>query len=261
MGKQLGETVRKVGVEGALDTLGGVSALGGAAMSFIEAARQRKLQLQAEKEAAKAFEEAKRQISVNPFEALAVNKQPYEFQREALLSSGAQATEAGAESERGVAATAGRVQLAQNEAQQGIQTAMSKEMSDLDKLTAEEETNIKSELAGLSLEEAKGYQEQAAEAKKARAQSIEGATKSITTAGQKAISTFVPLYLKNKGIDPTTGLPIQSAGTAETGRPAMPNANQGFGGFGTVLSAAQQAALLSSEEGKKLFQQNPFLIH
>jgi hypothetical protein len=261
MGEGLAKTVGKMGgVEGLLGGLGAAAGVAGTVFSFAEAARQRRLQFQAEKKAAEALQEAKRQINVNPFEALAINKQPYEFQREALLASGAQATEAGAESERGVAATAGRVQFAQNEAQQGIQTAMSKEMTDLDKLAAEEEANIKRDLASISLAETEGYQAQAKAAQEARVKSIEGGMKSATSAVKGAVQTFVPLYLRNKGIDPATGLPIQSESGSVDRTAEMSNVNRGMDGMGAILAAAKQAALLSTPEGKKLFEANPFII-
>jgi hypothetical protein len=47
------------------------------------------------------------------YDALGIQKTPYELEREAMLSAGAQATEAARESERGVAATAGRVYAGQ----------------------------------------------------------------------------------------------------------------------------------------------------
>lgn len=174
--------------------VGAALAIGGATLSFIQASKELKLQRQAEEDARKAFEEAKKQININPFDALAINKEPYELERQALLSQGAQAIAAGQEGDRGAAATAGRVQMAQNEAQAGQRTAMGADMLNLEKMSAEEDANIKTQLAGLSLNEAQGYQAQAKEAKDARARAIQQGYQS----GAKALEyglTQVPLII------------------------------------------------------------------
>lgn len=177
--------------------VGGVIALGGAALSFIQASKEQKLQRQAEQDARKAFEEAKKQININPFDALAINKEPYELERQALLAQGAQAIAAGQEGDRGAAATAGRVQMAQNEAQAGQRTAMGADMLNLEKMSAEEDTNIKNELANLSLNEAQGYNAQAKEAKDARARAIQQGYQSGAKALEYGLEQ-VPLYLQGK---------------------------------------------------------------
>lgn len=177
--------------------VGGVIAIGGAALSFIQASKEQKLQRQAEQDARKAFEEAKKQININPFDALAINKEPYELERQALLAQGAQAIAAGQEGDRGAAATAGRVQMAQNEAQAGQRTAMGADMLNLEKMSAEEDTNIKNELANLSLNEAQGYNAQAKEAKDARARAIQQGYQSGAKALEYGLEQ-VPLYLQGK---------------------------------------------------------------
>ena len=111
---------------------------GSAGMSFVEAGKQRKLQQEAESEAAKALVEARKKLDVNYYANLGINKDPYELEREALVSAGAQAIQAGQESERGAAATAGRIQMAQQQGQRQIAGDMGAEMLALDKLTAQE---------------------------------------------------------------------------------------------------------------------------
>ena len=89
--------------------------------SFIQASKQKKLQKEAEAEADRALADARKKLDVNFYEGLSIQKEPYELAREALLSSGAQAIQAGVEgSERGAAATAGRVQMAQQQGQREI---------------------------------------------------------------------------------------------------------------------------------------------
>lgn len=163
--------------------------------SFIQAGKQRRLQQQAEADAAKAMADARKKLDVNYYESLAIQKEPYELEREALIAAGAQAIEAGRESERGAAAVAGRVQMAQQEGQAGIRTAMGKELSDLEKLTATEEGRLRDIGVQLDLEEVAGAQMAAAQAQeaaqKATAEGVQGVTSLI---GQAAAAA--PLYAK-----------------------------------------------------------------
>jgi len=108
-----------------------IAAIGSAAlstgMSFAQASKQRKLQQEAEAEAQKAFDEAKKTLDVNYLESLGIAKEPYELERESLLQAGAQALQAGVEGEtRGAAATAGRVLMAQQEQAAQQRAAMSR---------------------------------------------------------------------------------------------------------------------------------------
>ena len=165
--------------------------------SFVQASKQRKLMEQANADADKAMAEAREKLNVNFFESLAVQKEPYELQREALLSSGAQAIQAGVESGRGAAATAGRVQMAQNEAQAGVRTAMGEELSDLAKLTATEESRLRDIGVQLDLEEVAGAQQAASDAQRAAANATEAGIAGIQSMGSQAID-MAPLYGQNR---------------------------------------------------------------
>jgi len=117
------------------------------AMSFADANKQKKLQRQAEVEAKNAMAEARKKLDVNYYDELAIQKEPYELQREALLSAGAQAIQAGVEGEsRGAGATVGRVMMAQNEAQAGQRTAMGADQNRLAELSAAEESRLRDAL-------------------------------------------------------------------------------------------------------------------
>jgi len=83
--------------------------------SFSEANKAKKRQAKAEREAEKAMEDARRRTEVNVMEQLSIKKEPYEQQVMALLTQGQAGLQAGVEGDtRGTAATAGRVQMAQN---------------------------------------------------------------------------------------------------------------------------------------------------
>lgn len=177
------------------------AAVGGAAMSFKQAGDARAKAADATAAADKAIAEAKSKLDVNFYDALGIQKEPYELQREALLSQGAQAIQAAQEGEeRGAAATAGRIQMAQNEAQAGVRTAMGKELTDLSKLSAAEESRLRDVGAQISMSEAEGAQLARANyenlAGRAESQGMQG----LVNAGQSFASS-IPLYMKDVSFD------------------------------------------------------------
>jgi hypothetical protein len=180
--------------------IGGLAVSAGTAgMSFAQAKKQRNLQQQAKDDAQKAMQDARRALEVNYYDQLAVQKEPYELQREALLSQGAQAIQAGVEGEsRGAAAVAGRVAMAQNEAQAGIRTSMGKEMGDLAKLSAQEDSRLRDVGVQLDLAEAEGAQQAAADAGKAAAAATAQGMQSLGSAVQQGIQ-MAPLYGQDLG--------------------------------------------------------------
>lgn len=165
-------------------------------MSFAQAGKQRKAMRDAERDADEAMQQARKKLEVNVYDKLSIQKEPYELEREALLSQGAQAIQAGVESERGAAATAGRVQMAQQEGQAGIRTAMGQELSGLEKLSAQEEGRLRDVGLQLDLEEVAGAQLAAANAQELAAQATQQGMEGITSmAGQ--LAEFAPLYEKS----------------------------------------------------------------
>lgn len=168
---------------------------GSAGMSFAQAGKQRKLQREAQADAAKAMQEARKKLEVNFYDQLGIQKEPYELEREALLASGAQAIEAGVESERGAAATAGRVQLAQQQGQRQIAAAMGQEMLGLEKLSAQEESRLRDMGVQLDLGEVQGAQLAARDAQQAAAAATTQGVQSLQQLGQQAIQ-MAPLYGK-----------------------------------------------------------------
>jgi VIT1/CCC1 family predicted Fe2+/Mn2+ transporter len=184
-----------------------LASVGGAAMSFSQAGQAKAKAADATQAANKAIAEAKSKLDLNFYDTLGIQKEPYELQREALLASGAQAIEAGRESERGAAATAGRVQMAQNEAQAGVRTAMGQELTALEKLSAAEDSRLRDVGAQINLQEAEGAQLARANfetlAGQSRTQGMQGLVQ-----GSKSLVSTVPEFMKQKGIDPNTGLKI-----------------------------------------------------
>ena len=162
--------------------------------SFSEANKAKKRQAKAEREAEKAMEDARRRTEVNVMERLSIKKEPYEQQVMALLTQGQAGLQAGVEGEqRGAAATAGRVQMAQNLGQERVRTAMGQELQDIERAKVAEEARLLDMGAGLDLAEAEGYQQMAADAEKARAANIE---QGIAAFGNLATTSMenMPLY-------------------------------------------------------------------
>lgn len=165
-------------------------------LSFAQAGQQKKLQRRAEQEADAAMEAARGKLEVNFAEQMAIKKEGYELEREANLSAGAQALEAGVESDRGGAATAGRVLAAQQAGQAQTRAAMGDELTNIEAAIVEEDSRLRDLDVALDLEEVAGNQQKAADAQRAASASTQqGIQGAISTVGQ-AVS-MVPLYKQN----------------------------------------------------------------
>lgn len=165
-------------------------------MSFANAGKQRRLMREAETAADKAMQEARQKLEVNVYDKLAIQKEPYELQREAMLSQGAQALQAGVESERGAAATAGRIQMAANEGQGAIRTAMGQDLQQLEMLSAQEEGRLRDIGVQLDLEEVAGAQLAAANAQELGAQATAQGMEGLTSLGSQ-LAEKAPLFEKS----------------------------------------------------------------
>lgn len=187
-------------------TLGAVSAGVGLAttaattgMSFAQAGKQNRLRRQAEDEAAEAMAAARKKLDVNFYEQLAIQKEPYELEREAMLVQGAEALQAGVEGEqRGAAALAGRVQMAQQKGQRQIAAAMGQELMGLEKLTAAEESRLRDMGVDLDIRAAAGAQLAARDAREAANLATEQGMKGVTNFGRQ-VAQALPLYFKTEG--------------------------------------------------------------
>ena len=182
-------------------------AAGTTTASFIQAGDQKKKQKQAEADAAKAMADARKKTEVNFYEELAVNKEAYTAQREAMLSAGAQAIEAGKESQRGLAAAVARTQKAQEVGQAKIRQAEVADVNKLEQLVAKEESRLRDVNIQLDLGEAAGAQVAAQQfAEQAKASTMQG-VKGIGQTVEAGLQ-MVPLYQQNKavkGLDKAAG--------------------------------------------------------
>ena len=193
--------------------IGGLAlSAGSTVMSFTQAGAQKKKQREAEAAAQAAMDEARKKLSINYTDELAVNKEPYELQREALLSQGAQAIQAGQESERGAAATAGKVMMAQNEAQAGIRTAMGAEMTDIQKQQIAEDSRLRDLGAQLDLEEVAGQQMISQNAEEASAAQTQQGIQGVVSTAQQGLN-MIPLFAGKKSENNFEAVPFSKIST------------------------------------------------
>lgn len=241
-------------------------------MSFAQAGKQRKLMREAEAAADSAMQEARKKLEVNVYENLAINKEPYELAREAMLSQGAQAIQAGVESERGAAATAGRIQMATNEGQAGIRTAMGDELQRLEMLSAQEEGRLRDIGVQLDLEEVAGAQLAAANAQELGAAALAQGMEGVTSLGSQ-LAEKAPLFEKNRAAEQSAigGLTLSGNKLAEFEKSGkIPSVFQGgnidlakvgqmnpqqYRQFRKGLSPSQRQILFGNDQFQTLYNQ------
>jgi hypothetical protein len=204
--------------------IGAAAAVTGTTMSFVQAGEQKKAQRQAEKDADEAMANAKKKLEKNFYAAQSIKKEPYELEREALLVQGADAIEAGVESERGAAATAGRVYLAQQQGQGAIRRDMSQEMTALENKQLAEQSRLNDIGVQLDLGEVEGAQLAAANSAELSAQAMQQGFQGLTSVGQQLIAA-APLF-GTSGASRASGVGLQPEYMTKASSPTMPAAPQ-----------------------------------
>ena len=172
------------------------SQLAGAGMSFAAARKQKRAQDQAEKEADMAMASARKSLEKNYMDSLAIQKEPYELERDAALVAGAQATEALRESDRGMGRV-GAIYGQQQQAQRQIASAMGQEMFNLDYLSAQEDARLRDIGTQLDLGEVTGAQLAAANAEERRQQQLQAGVAGIGGAAMTGLDAMA-LYRGTK---------------------------------------------------------------
>ena len=183
--------------------IGAAATVATTSASFAQAGKQRRLQRKAQSEAETAMQEAKKKLGVNYYKELGINKEVYETEREAQLVAAAQAIEAARESDRGAEATAGRVMLAEQEAQKDITKRMNEEIQAINAAIAGEESRLRDVGVQLNLEEVAGAQLAAAQADEMAGRATQQALQGVVSLGQQAAAA-APLFARtgggNKGV-------------------------------------------------------------
>ena len=237
------------------------STLVSAGMSAAQAAKQSKMQKQAEAEAASAMASARNRLDVNFYDKLSVKKEPYELAIEAANVAAAQAIQAGQESERGTAATAGRIMMADTDQQRQIATAYGAELSNLEQQSATEDSRLRDVNTQIDLSQAEGAQKAARDAQEAKAASTEAAINSGVSAVGQGI-TAANLYSQNAKQQKIAGRSFsqedfQKLGNMDTnygfGKPLTGGVNQAGFSIGTSNYDAEIVQSMDKATFKKWF--------
>lgn len=174
-------------------------------ISGVQAQRMRKEQQKSEQEAAKLMKDIYSELEKNQYAAVGLPMKSFELEREALATQGAQAVQAGAESERTAAATAGLTMAQYRKALRDIQSEQADKMLDLDLLTAQEAARKDDLRAQFKAQEAEGAQMAAADYEQRYLASVGGAIQGglgAVGAGMEAI----PLFKATEGVRAVSNL-------------------------------------------------------
>jgi len=226
-------------------------------MSFVQAGQQKKKQREAEAKAAEAMAEARKKLEVNYAEELAIQKEPYELEREAMLAQGALAMQAGVESDRGAETTAGKLQMAQNQGQADIRSVMGQELTDINKQVINEESRLRDLNTQLDLGEVEGAQLAARDAQEARTAAMTEGFQGLASMGQQALA-MAPLYQKSNQTSATQPASGAMTGTGSAVFNKYMKNQQPTNQYGLPqLSPLPQAPMAPVGFGQFAFKNNP----
>lgn len=212
-----------------------------AGISFAQANKQKKKQEMAEKEADQAMEAARGKLDVNFAEQMSIKKEAYDLEREALLVQGAMATQAGVESERGSAATAGRIYAGQQQGQAGVRSAMADEMTNIESAIIEEDARLRDLDVALDLEEVAGNQQKAADAERAAMAAKQAGIEATISAAGQAVA-MAPMF--------------KSAGTGAKKMAAAAGNKPGAAGGGYDMQIGSKKANMFNKGQQQYFGKN-----
>ena len=171
--------------------------VGTTAMSFIGAGKQRRAQQDADRKAAMAMAEVEKELTKNEYKALSLNQEPYEQMQDTLGTQIKTEMEAIREGDqRGVLAGSQRVQEGTVQAAGNIRAAQGKELDELDKLVADEETRKSDIKMQLKLGDIAGAQQASAEAGQAADQLKMQGFQGVGNVLQQGLA-MVPTYGKS----------------------------------------------------------------
>ena len=144
------------------------------AKSFSDAAKAKKAQEAANKEAARLMGDARKRAETDYFEGLQIPLDAYEKAFETTLTADRQMVEALQEGDtRALAAGAGRVGAAAREGAEKTRIAMGQDLFNIDKMKAQSKENVKQQLIGMDVGAAKDAKAEAAYQEQLRAQRIQ----------------------------------------------------------------------------------------
>jgi len=226
--------------------------------SFAQASKQKKLQQKAEREAEMTLAKAKKELDVNYYKGLSLQKEPFERAREAIISSQQQAIQAAQESEtRGLAATTGRAVMAGQEAQRGIAMTQAERLQQLEKLVAGEEARIAGVQGQISLQEAAGAQLAAKDAEERRQLATQQAMAGVGSLIQQG-AALAPLFQKGADTFDPTDASFQEV--EKTFNPTLQSMQTTIDPSGRISPGVVVPRAQYGLEATGLIPTNPFII-
>ena len=150
-------------------------------MSFKQVADQNAKMQAANIAADKALEDARKKLDVNFMEETSIAKEAYKLERESQNLAGARALDAAVQSERGSAATAGRVMAAENDAARKTAASMETALVDRENKIIAEEGRLRDEKVEIDKEIAAGAAAAMADANAASTAAMTNAIAGITS--------------------------------------------------------------------------------
>jgi len=205
-------------------------------MSFAQAANEKRKSDEANRKAAEMAVKAAQRFDVNVMDELSISKEPYELEREALITQGATALSQFDYDPRSAAGAAGRVQLAMNKGQAGIRADQSMKLDELEEKSAIEQGRLMDLKFQMELGEIEGAQLAAAASDEFAARAEQQAFQGVANMAQQGMS-LVPLYSQQTG--------------------AQKNAMAGAQSSTKVATKADVDAGLASKVGES-FSTNPY---
>jgi len=155
-----------------------------AGASFTQAAQANKKAKAAQKDADEALNKARQRLKENKFAGLTIPKKAFEQARRDAQVTTATILKAATEGDqRGVAATAGKVQLASDKGTERIASQIENRLFQIDAMKAKEDARLQGLNVGLDLKEIQGQQ--------AAAQSAEAMAANSLTAGIQGLASTV----------------------------------------------------------------------
>lgn len=204
----------------------------------------------ADKIAAEKLQQAYGILDKNVYAAIALPMKQFNIQREALAAQGAQVVEAGRESQRGAAATAGSTMAQFNNALRGIQSEAEGQYYDLELAKAQEQARKDDIRTGLKLSEAEGAQAASAMYAEQKGRATNQAISSGIGALGQGLS-MVPLFQATPQQRAVSDLQDSYANAAKSGQLGSSFLNEKGEPIGFEMSTLKNMAL-SDEQIKAL---------
>ena len=174
-------------------------------MSFSNAAKQKRAQEEADREAKKAMKDARSRAEKDYFEGLNVPLDAYEAEFEQNLAVAKQSTEALQEGDaRALAAGVGRVGATASQQNEDTRIAMGEEISDLRATKAQSKDAINQQLMEMDVAYAREQNQRSNEAEAKRAQAIQQGIQGIGST-VSAVAGAAPLFKKQGAPAPPSG--------------------------------------------------------